>query len=143
MFETTSALKSILSAESSPSATVPDVPALKVTTPSTVSDPSTCRLPPMSTLLWTSKRPLIVLVALESLICNLAELICVLLAESSLPSNSLAAPVRVLASVVRLVCGLAPMSESSSLIPPTISESTVVVILPLQPTSAEMMLTFS
>ena len=138
-----SAENTTLSVLASPRVTDPFEPAFMLTTPSTVRVPSTCKSPPMSTLLWTSKPPFIVLVALESLMCNLAELISVSLIESSLVSNSFIAVDTVPAVVPIAADVIVPNSASCSLIAPTTSESCVVVRLPLQPTSAEIMFTFS
>ena len=52
--------------------------------------------------------------------------------------NSFIAAVRVFVFVVKVVCGLAPISLSNSFIAPTISESIIVVNLPVAPTSLDI-----
>ena len=72
------------------------------------------------------------------------ELSAVILSKATPPALiSLIAPVSVFAVVVKVVCGLAPISESNSLIAKTKLESREVVNLARPPTSSPIKFTLS
>ena len=108
MCELTSALNTTLSVLVSPSVTDPAEPALKLTTPSTVSVPLTCALPR----------------TYKSNVFN-----CVSLIESNLESISAMAPDTVLAVVPIAPEVIVPSSASSSFTASTTGPAVVVSVV--------------